>query len=226
MDLFAQLKGLGSAKKVSNVRPEVGDKPLNFVFFLCTKISGYRLNKARTGLTTTFQDGVRDSTFERIALVKNFLAEFQRLEIPCTIQGIMASKEAIALFPIPLCEPDIPNKIDGVPVMSDYSLLLGDLSRFGALYESKPWRDDNIPQGFIEQEKQVLSEILDKTMPKNIIEDFIERVFAEYALEGLWLQEGKFGNNPIALGVETQATLVLQNAALPKTSWIPSIQLK
>ena len=72
MDLFVELRKLSTAKKVSNIRTEVANRALNFIFFLCPKISGYRLNKAKTGLTTTFQEGVRDSTLERIALVQRF----------------------------------------------------------------------------------------------------------------------------------------------------------
>ena len=225
IDLFMELKKINGIKKVSNVSPEIIENgSLNFVFFLCPKISGYRLNKAKTGLTTTFQEGVRESTLERIKMVQDFLDEFKPLGVPYDIRAIIATKEAIILFPIPLGEPKTPSQVSGIHIISDYGLLLQDLERFGALYKSEPWK--NIPQRYVEQQRSFLADILSKDLPENIVSDFIDRVLAQYALEGLWFQEKKFGNNPVVLGVETQATMVLQNAALPKECWIPSIQLK
>lgn len=227
VDVFEGLRRMGNVEKVSNFWPEVMDRPLNFRFFLCPKISGrgYRLNENLTGFTVKYVKGIRNSSFQRINRVKSFLKEFEAFGLPYDVKGIMASGEALILFPIPVSPPEVPLKIMGIPIISNYELAKIDFIKFGQLYKAKPWM--NIPQKFREAEFSHFAGFLQHEDPSSsLVQDFVERVFAEYALDGLWAREGKFGENPVFIGVESSEVPVLQNAALSREKWIPVIQLK
>lgn len=76
-------------------------------------------------------------------------------------------------------------------------------------------------------EEERLLELLPTTVPKNLAADFVRRVFAGFALDGILIRKGEFGTkNPVILGVESPGVGVLQNAALPKGQWLPVIQLR
>ena len=228
MDIFTQLRKFESVEKVSNLYPEILEKgPLDFFFFLCPKMkgSGFRLNRNQTGLTTEYSEGLNTSTPERIARVKKFLEELKNLEIQFTCRGIFSAADAIIMFPVPIKPPQTPLEIEGIPIISNYELVKSNFPRFAELMRKKPW--ENVPGRVRELEFARLAEFLKYTNPpRNLIKDFVERIWSGFALDGILAREGKFGDNPILLGVESLGVAILQNAALPKEKWLPVIQLR
>lgn len=224
--LAENLKSMKCVEMIGNFESGATNS-FNFIFFLCPKLNGngYQLNENLTGFTVKYGKGLRKSSFDRVQKVKNFLRESEELGILCNVKGIMADEEAFTLFPIPVAPPEIFSGVDGIPIISTYELIKADFSRFGELFRNKPWMA--VPNKFRDMGFSHLSNILGHThAPENLIQDFIERVFAENALEGLWTKEGKFGENPVFLGVEGPEIPILQNAALEKKDWIPYVQLK
>lgn len=206
-------------------------------FFICPKIKGkgYRLNQQRTGFTVKYdQEGKqRKSALQRIERVKIFLREFERLGVLFSwkIKAVVASAEAKLLFPEAVKPPLVPPEICGFQTISTYeSLDKKEIGRFWNLYMKKPWLA--LPREIIEQEYPHVAAVLSHTRAsKNLVHDFIKRVFAEYALEGIWFSENKFGTkpfgpNPIILGVESPGVPSLINAALSREKQIPVVQLK
>lgn len=232
MDLFKKLKGMESVEKVSNILPGVEERPLNFFFFVCPKLkgNGYSVNRNKTGFTTRYVEGQRESTFEKIERVKRFLEKFrsehENAKISLTCVCVLAGGEALTLFPIPIEAPStMPSEIKGIPVMSNYKLVKDNLLKFWELYQTKPW--ERIPDKTREEEYAYIQNLIEYThAPDNLVRDFAERIWAEYALDGILAKEGKFGKNPVLLGVEGEGTVMLQNAALPKKEWLPTILLK
>ena len=220
-----------SVEKVSNFYPKTGECCLNFFFFVCPKSkgNGYSVNRNKTGFTTRYVEGQRESTLEKIERVKKFLKEFsgepENAEISFTCTCVLADAEALTLFPIPIDPPIVPSKIKEIPVMSNYKLVRDNLLKFWELYQTKPW--ERISDKTRAEEYAYIQNLIEYThAPENLIRDFAERVWAEYALDGILAKEGKFGKNPILLGVEGEGTVMLQNAALPKKEWLPTILLK
>lgn len=228
-DLFVQLKKLENVEKVSNFYPGILEKgSLDFFFFLCPKMKGgrFRLNKNQTGFTTEYVEGLNNSTPQRIVCVKRFLEEFKNLKIPFTCRGILATADAIILFPFPVKPPIVFPEIEGVQIISNYELVKINFVKFLELINEKSWekapkrvRDLEFDRLFSDFPKYIKS-------PKNLIQDFVERTWAAYSLDGLLARAGKFGDNPILLGVESPGVAILQNAALPKEKWLPVVQLK
>ncbi len=226
MKLAENIRSIECVERIGNFELEATDS-FNFIFFLCPKLSGngYRLNDNLTGFTVKYGNGLRESSFQRVQKVKNFLMEFEKLGISYDVEGIMSAGEALTLFPIPVIPSEVPMDIGGIPVISNYELVKADFVRFGELCRNKPWM--KVPQKFREAEFSHLVGLLKHAHPSdNLVKDFVERVFAEYALEGLWAKTGKLGENPVFLGVESPEIPILQNAALEKKDWIPYIQLK
>ncbi len=228
MDIFAQLRRFESVEKVSNLYSEASKNvPLDFFFFLCPKMkgSGLKLNRNKTGLTAEYVEGLNTSTPQRISRVKRFLEEFKTLKIPFTCKGVLSLADAIILFPVPARPPVAPLDILGIPIISNYELVKMSFVRFAGLLNEKPW--ERSPGKVRESEFARLSEMLKyANPPQNLIQDFVERIWAGFALDGILAKEGKFGDNPILLGVESPYVVMLQNAALPREKWLPTIQLR
>lgn len=223
MDTFEVVRGLGSVERVSNLYPQTGMPLLNFVFFLCPrmKASGFKLNRNKTGLVIEYVKGNSKSTEERMEKVRVFTKEAREAGIDFTITAIFASGDALILFPFPVLPPPLP-RVD-CAVVSNYELVRNNFTRFVELYYNKSW--EKAPARVWRRESERLRSFLPMNFPENIVQDFIERIFAGFALDGLLIRSGYFGANPVILGVETSGVSVLQNAALPREKWLPVIQL-
>ena len=233
MDLLEILREMQSVERVTNFPEDLkGCNKLRGMFFICPKLKGkgYRMNQRGTGLTVRYDQEGRQkrSAFERIKKVKAFLNEFKSFSLPFEweTRAVIASAEAKLLFPESVAPPFIPLEIDGFLTISTYELLeCAEMKRFYTIYKEKPWLV--LPKDIIEQESFYTANVLSHAKaPGKLIVDFVNRVFSEYALEGVWFSKGKFGKNPIILGVETPGVPTLINAALPRKKRIPIIQLK
>lgn len=209
--------------------------PRTFIFFLCPKLNGngYQLNENLTGFTVKYGEGLRKSSLDRVQKVKNFFAELKTTSAIIShydLYGLMANGEALMLFPIPVDCLSAPDEIEGIKILESFEATKRDIGLFGRLLSSKPWM--TVPEKFRKEEFSNLANVLQHAHlpkvppPDNLVKDFVERAFAEYAMEGLWAAKGKFGENPIFLGTESPAVPILQNAALEPKDWIPYIQLK
>lgn len=225
MDLFYVLRNFETVERVSNLYPSITEKSLNFLFFLCPKIkgSGLRLNRNKTGFIVDYSAGLSNKSQDATERVKRFLAELTDIQVSYSAKAIFASADSIILFPIPVEPPAIPDITD-FDVISNLGLMLKHLPDFGRLYRDKPW--NSVPKKVREQERERLSNLLPSNTPNHLKQDFVERTWAGFALDGILTRQGYFGDNPVLLGVESPGVAVLQNSALPKDQWIPIVQLR
>lgn len=223
MDHFAVFRRFRSVERVSNLYPSsTVDEPLNFLFFICPKTKGFRLNPNATGLTTRYVVGNPPSTKDRLRRVGAFLEEVTQVGLGVSVKAIFAAADSLILFPIAVPPPPCP-QLD-VEVLSNYEVVREYLPAFWDLYRHQPWQ--KVPERLQEMERERLRTFFWKSFPENIFRDFVRRVFAGFALDGLVIRAGHFGQNPVLLGVESPGVPVLQNAALPREKWLPVIQLR
>lgn len=226
-DLFSQIKSFSSVQKVSNFYPN-GNDLYDLVFFVCPRISGkgIKINKANTGFTASYRDGMSEYSRERFVRVSNFLTEIRSIGLRYSLTTIFAAADSYLLFPIPADPPEIPSPEfipDGFELVSNLQIYRNFSTEFGYFYRDCIWK--KTPQWARKLEIERLAEILPINAPENLKTDFTDRCFAGFALDGLVLKQGIFGPNPVILGVESLGVSVLQNAALEKPDWIPVIDL-
>ena len=225
-DFFGALKQFETAKKVSNFYQEVAERePVNFLFFTCPARKPFKINRYKTGFTTTYLEGITPASLQGIERVKCFLREFQEKvkEINFSCTCIFANADGLILFPIPLKPPQIP-EIQGYQVLGNYELVLNNLHTWVDLFKERPW--EKIPQRILEMEKIRFSSLFLFHPPANLLEEFIRRSWAGFALDGILARDDHFGRNPVLLGVEGEGVAMLQNAALSRDQWLPVILLK
>lgn len=222
MDAFQTIRTLTSVKKVSNL-PANHPQPLTCLFFLCPALNskGIRLNSHGTGMTAKYADKLSGSTQERLQLVKSFQKEICRTDICCKLVAIYATADPLILFSPPTGPPKKPEL--PFPAVTNYQVVYERLVDWHQFYCDKPWQQ--LPQKFVEQGEKRLSGLLPENCPLNVGEDFVRRVMAGFALDGLLIKLGCFGDNPVLLGVESPEVAVLQNATLSREERIPVIQL-
>lgn len=226
MDAFQTIRNMEMVKRVSNFYPEVWQKPIDFLFFVCPPNKNRpKLNRHKNGFTFCYRKGAGLDRLnqERVQKVQSFLNAFQLAGIAFNCRCIFAAGDALIVSPIPLEKPDYLLKIEGIPVVSNYELVCSNLGRFAALYNKKPW--ETVPSKVTKEEKERLFQILPTEADENIKMDFVERVWAGFALDGILMKKGAFGSNPVILGVESFGVTILQNSALSKKDWIPVIGL-
>lgn len=228
LDLFQALIGMEAVEGVSNLYGEGKKGLLNFFFFICParKRRILRKNRNETGFFPDYkyEEVLTQATMERIEVVNQFLREFSsEIEIEYQCLCVFSSADALTLFPIPAEPPVPPREIGEIPVLSNYEIVLENLTRFGRIFQERPW--EGVPLKWRELEYNRLAELLPREAPERLIRDFVERVWAGFALDGVLAREGVFGPNPVLLGVESRGVVVLQNAALPRQLWLPNIQL-
>lgn len=224
MDAFELFRGFESVKRVSNLFDKDLALRLNFVFYICPRVSGkgFRLNSAKTGLTVTYALGLSDSTMQRVRRVRAFLEEATKREVRYTITAIFAIADAWILFPLPVDPPVKPDLGVDIQVTSNLPDL-NDWGLFADLYNERPWL--TVPQKIRDQEEERIKSMLPNDIPGYIVDDFVRRVMAGFAMDGGMLRAGYFDTRPIILGVESPGVPVLQNACLVKDSWVPVIEL-
>ena len=226
-DLFATIRALSSIKKVSNFYvPE--DTVLDLVFFVCPRLTGngLKVNKLKTGFAASYRDGISEYSRERFERVDRFCHELQSFDVNYRLTAIFAAADSMMLFPIPAEPPNLPSAEfvpQGFKLLSNLEIYASQFQTFAKLYRDSVWQ--KAPPWAIKMERDRLAEILPRNIPDNISEDFINRCFAGFALDGLILRQGYFGQNPVILGVETPGVSVLQNIALERSQWLPVIDL-
>ncbi|OHA62010.1 MAG: hypothetical protein A2117_02370 [Candidatus Wildermuthbacteria bacterium GWA2_46_15] len=225
MDLFQALRELGEVEKVSHLYPEiVGAGPLDFFFFVCPARKSFEINRERTGFTTVYRNGITPASLERARKVRLFLEEFGKIGIQYNCRCVFSSADAIICFPIPVAKPEPPSAIEGIAVIENYPLLLANLGRWTSLICQKPW--EKVSGKVREEEEKRLRLLFLFRPPENLAKDLIARIWAGFSLDGLLAREGTFGQNPVLLGVEGEGVTILQNAALSRKEWLPTIFLK
>lgn len=224
MDLFAVLRELPSVSRVSHLYDEVGERTIDFVFFLCPKMAkGFKLSRHRTGLTTRYTPGNSKSTEDRLPRVTTFVKEAEGLGICFTVSALFSAADALILFPVPLSPPPEP-EVNGFRLISNYGIVRERMDQFVDLYTRRPWCG-RVPDRVIGAETDRLISFCPDKTPSNVAQDFVERVLAGFALDGVLLREGAFVENPVLLGVETPEVTILQNSMLPREKWLPVVQL-
>ncbi len=223
MDLFGVLNSFESVKRVSNLRKLEGT--INFLFFICPRIrsKGMTLNQFHTGLTAQYIEGASISTTDRLRRVQRFSEEATKAGISFEVTAIFASADSLILFPLPVEPPKLPVLDDYIRVIPNLEVVRARLGQFGEIYAQEPW--NSVPQKFLEPEVSRLGQSLPDGTPENLRKDFIKRVFSGFALDGLVVREGIFGDNPVLLGVESPGVTMLQNSALKKVDWLPIVDL-
>jgi len=231
MDIFQQISGLEEVEIVRNLYPEVAGMPLDLIFFTCPQMQGsrrrnrIRVNELRTGLTTAYEEGISENSITRLEKAIKFAQKLTDtgIEVGRTT-NVFGTADALILFNPPVDPPAIP-QIEGVWTTGNYEIVLRHFGLWAELYRQKPWL--NCPSWARKMEEERLRELLPTTVPKNLAEDFICRVFAGFSLDGILIRRGEFGiQNPVIFGVESAGVAVLQNAALPRDRWLPVIQLR
>lgn len=225
MDVFGTLKGLNSVAQVSGIAPDRA-QPLRFVFFVCPKMTGkgLRPNEDSTGLRATYVPGLSQSTLSRVSRVERFMGQIGAAGIKATATAIYAAADALTLFPRPMAVPSAPATVGPFAAVPNGDAVARHFAMFGQLYRDQPWR--NIPGRFVVQEEVRLRELLPGGLSTVVADDFVRRVLAGFALDGLLLAGQAFGACRVILGVESPGVAKLQNAALSRDQRLPVVQLR
>lgn len=231
MDVFRVISKLEEVERVRNLYPKGAERPLDLIFFTCPQMRGsrrrnrIRVNELGTGLTTRYEEGISENSLARLEKAKRFaqiLGE-AKVKVGCII-NVVGTADALILFSPPVNPPPIP-RFEGVRTISNYEIVLRHFALWAEFYRQQPWL--NAPRWARKMERERLRGLLPTTVPENLAEDFVRRVFAGFALDGILIHKGEFGTkNPVILGVESLGVAVLQSAALPKEQWLPVIQLR
>lgn len=227
MDVFETLRSFQCVTRVSNLR-DTGET-LDFVFYLCPSTKArMQVNQLRTGLTTQYRAHLSSSLEKRIERVREFACEASMRGVSFTLTAIFANADAYILFPIPVKVPPVPVTDFGLPnfrMMGNASAVMTHLEEFSTLYSKKPW--ESISGRLWLPEVERLRVFVPSGAPENVRDDYVQRIFAGFALDGVLIRNGAFGTpNPVILGVESEGVAVLQNAALEKKDRIPLVQLR
>lgn len=232
-DLFSLLKAAKSVARISNFY--LNDyHVIEFISFSCPRFTGngLKLNECKTGFTATYRDGFSANSLKSFELIQAFNEEFGQIcqdnsvEMKIKTKVIFADADSVILLPIPVSPPAMPPIEDrpcGIIFKRNLPIYREYLAKFGEIYQEKPWK--SAPKWALEMEYERLDKIIPSHTPEPIKEDFINRCFAGFALDGIILREGRFGPNPVILGVESKGVSILQNSALAKKDWIPVIDL-
>jgi hypothetical protein len=187
-----------------------------------------QLNQMGTGLTTQYKAHPSSSLEKRIEQVREFAHEASRHGISFTLTAIFADADAYILFPVPVKVPPVPATDFGLPnfrMMGNASVVRAHLEDFGALYCRKPW--ESIPHRLWLPEVERLRCFVPSGAPENVRDDYVQRILAGFALDGILIRNGSFGvRNPVILGVESAGVAILQSAALERKDYIPVVQLR
>ena len=167
-DLFSQIRDFSSVQKVSNFYPE-NNICHDFIFFVCPRIngSGIRVNKANTGFTASYRDGISEYSRERFVRVGNFLSEIRSIGLNYSLNAIFAAADSYLLFPIPATPPTIPAPEfipDGFELTSNLQIYREYLTEFGCFYRDCIWK--RTPQWANKLECERLTEILPTSAPE------------------------------------------------------------
>lgn len=225
MDLFAVLREFETVERVSHLFPETWSEPLDFFFFLCPKIkpAGFRPNRNKTAFRVDFVPGVANSTLTRVERVLRFLEEFEQLDVEYQLRAVLATADVIILPLVPMEAPPLIG-LDGIEVVSNFPFVQSRLGMYFELYRDQPWM--SLPERIRREERKRLEKLLPSRTPAGLVDEFVERAWAGFALDGRLARQGCFGKNPVLLGVESPGVAILQNAALQRDQWLPVIQLK
>lgn len=227
VDLYQLFTNFSSVKKISNLYPIEEDQTLDFIFYVCPRMTGKGLfiNRNKTGFTAKYQNGISKYSQSRFEMVKRFIINMESQKIPYSLTTIFASADSFLLFPAPVNQPQLPEEDipEGFQLVSNYEIYQKYLLNFGIFYNEQIW--NKLPRSFVNIETKRLMEILPSSAPENLKIDFIERCFAGFALDGFILKQKEFGQNPIILGVESSGVSVIQNATFEQLERIPIIEL-
>lgn len=215
------LKRVKAVAKVTGKPVRLDDATL--VFFLCPCLSskGITVRKDGLGYSAKYVNRLSITARERINKTLAFRAAAADVGWQCEPVAVWGSADAFILYDqtdFPLLPENIP-----VKVVSNYEPVQARISDFWSYYESQPWLQGCL-QRAVKQEQQRLLSLLPNSC-RSLRLDFVRRVFAGFALDGMLLQLGTFGRNPIILGVESPGVTELQNAVLPPFNRVPVIQL-
>lgn len=226
--LLRLLKRMRSVQRVEDWN-YIGDGAVNFVFYFCPRMKsrGFWLNQDGTGLETKYVPGISGFSAQRIARVAAFRQEMAHANAdPPLITAIFASADSAVLFPQEVAAPQTPTCEEvGFPVIENLTAFREHRSLWESFYRARPWLE-NTPPHVQDAEKRRLRGLLG-LVPPSVATNFIERVFAGFAFDGVLLRRGLLGvKNPVILGIESPGVPVLQNAALRQDDRVPLIQLK
>ncbi|MDO8482806.1 MAG: hypothetical protein Q7S86_03240 [bacterium] len=224
MDLTQTISGFSSVDTVDDIKyPE--KTVLNFLFFLCPRLTGdgIIINRRDTGFTATYRSGLSKSALERIGLVRKFAKESMQAGIKFTTTAIFAAADAITLFVPPPQTPQTPCVPD-IKIRSNLMPVRKAMGRWRELYTKRPWEQArDVDYHMYPYEKARLMQLLPQAHWARL-DDFVNRTLANFALDGVLMGEGVWGENPIILGVESPGVAVLQNTVVKEKKRIPVIQ--
>ena len=219
MDLCKTLKETPCVKKLFN-QINLKNGPLDFLFFICPRMKDPGIVLEHGKLTARYVPGLSGFTENRISRVNKFASAFGKKGVEFRLKAVFASADSFLLFSPPVSPPKENPNISGIlviPNLEIYKEREVDLSRIN---EGRPW----LKVGTRNTEEQRLKRLLPIDADRVLKQEFVERVFAGFALDGLVASDGVFGENPVILGVESPGVPMLQNAALAKP--IPVIELE
>lgn len=233
MDLFAQIRTSASVEKISNffypTEPETG---LTFIGFICpyrTKKFTYLKNKAGevVDLKTTYYPGISSGGRERIARIVAFRNEMKGL-VRSKYVLVWADSDGYVCFLSPNFEIPGPEAVDGFVVIRNREVWEKGtrLKAFWTFCRSQFSILDNIPGKFLKEAKAELTGLFDERISGEIQSFLVNRILLSYVYDGLLMKKGVYGENPVILGVESEAVSFLQNAFFKKDERIPIVQLK
>ncbi len=225
---WKKLQRLTSVRRVVGLIPS-GSATIDFVFFICPrmKAGGYWLNKDRTGLETKYVPGLNISTRERVKRVETFVAEARKFGLAgFSVSAIISDADALVLFSVPVSPAPPPSEREvGFPVYANYEAVRRNLPIWEAFCRSETWLQGVTREAVVRERKRLKELVIQ--FPAPVVEDFVKRVFAGFALDGLLLRRGELGpKNPVILGVESPGVALLQNAALPQGEQVPVVELR
>lgn len=209
--------------------------PIDLIFWMCPKRqTGYLVNDAMTGLTTTFTNHqLSDATTRQIESLVVILGEIRTKLVVRSITAIFASADALIIPAIPLREPIAPEVHNLLPrevrIQSNYDSVLLNLMDWATFYRVRPW-ERYVSPSILSRQRQHHEKLLGDDIVTSLgylVSDFVRRCFAGYALDGALIRKGEFGRleNPVILGIESSGLANLQNAGLSPEDQIPLINI-
>lgn len=226
MDLTQKISSLVSVATVDCLKYSE-ETVLNFLFFLCPRLSGegITVNRHNTGFTATYGSGLNKSALERIGLVRKFSKEATQVGIRFTTTAIFAAADAITLFTPPPKTPPTPCAPD-IKICSNLVSVRKAMDRWRELYKERPWEEaHDADYHWYPYESERLMQLLPQSYGCwQACDDFVNRALANFALDGILMREGVWGENPVILGVESPGVAILQNVAIKNAGPVPIIQ--
>ncbi len=237
MDLFEKLRALSSVEKVSNFyRDEEPEEGFTFVGFLCPhRTIPFQVKRTHRGkegqivdVRTKYSAGLSQGAISRIDRIYHFQKESENFIESSRIVLVWADSDSYVCFVIPFMKIPAPPKVEGFDIISNRNIWEREenLKEYWNICRKTEKFLSKVPTRFVEIERTILSQIFSSNVPESLKQAIANKILASYILDGILLEKGAYGPNPVILGVESASVAIIQNCTFSQNKRIPVIELK